>query len=104
MSENNLDLSKIVNLIMENPSLVAEISALAKGDKDDSQEAPAIEAHTEETSAEQSETVSSPPAFSKQQRRTQLLSAMKPYLSEERSRTIDTMMSIVGVLGSIRGK
>lgn len=104
MSENNLELSKIVNLIMENPSLVAEISALAKGEVKDDASVSAESTSAAEPHPEEAEAVSAAPSVSKQERRAQLLAAMKPYLSEERSRTIDTMMSIIGVIGSVRGR
>ena len=87
------DLARIVNMIMENPSLVAEISAMAKGategeptaGKEDKAGSPAPE--TSEVTA-----------TSKSTNRARLLGAMKPYLSKERAQAIDTMISIAEIL------
>ena len=103
MSENNLELSKIVNLIMENPSLVAEISSLARGSSQEDTSVSEENTSVTEAPPDAVEAASAIPTVSKQERRAQLLAAMKPYLSEERARTIDTMMSILGVIGSGRG-
>lgn len=100
---DSLDLSKIVNLIMENPTLINEISALAQGEKKQSAE----EKEPEPTPIPEGEVTASVPenrSVSRHERRTDLLNAMKPYLSDERSKTIDTMLSIVGVLGAMRGR
>ena len=96
-----LDLSKIVSTILENPSLVAQISAIAEKSNVKAEEEKESETTSvQDTSVEEAPTV----RRGKDERRTQLLAAMKPYLSEERSRTIDTMLSIVSVLGAVRGK
>ena len=96
------DLSKIVSLIMENPSLIAEISALVKNDAEKTEpEAPvavSVEEHAESAPA------SITPATSKSEKRKHLLYAMKPYLKDERSRAIDSMMSIVEILDMVRSK
>ena len=98
------DLSKIVNLIMENPTLIAEISALAKGDS-------AKEEHTSAAPEPIAQTPASTPAsipagalpiISKSEKRQRLLSAMKPYLKDERSRAIDSMLSVAEILDMVR--
>lgn len=103
------DISKVINLIMENPELLAQISAMVK--KSDSNE------QTEEASAEiaeePTEPVSEPVVPSslitddispRRQNRTKLLYAMKPYLKESRRGAIDTMISIVDILDVMRRK
>ena len=89
------DLSSIVNLIMQNPSLIEQISALAKqgspnesepteDEKISAQEDPPIAEHTVAP-------------LGKTHRR-ELLNAMKPYLSENRRAAIDSMSSIMDVI------
>jgi hypothetical protein len=88
------DLSSIVNLIMQNPSLIEQISSLAKqGAKD---VAEPIEEQKNE-SAEESITQNTPTPMTKSHRR-ELLNAMKPYLSENRRVAIDSMSSIMDVI------
>ena len=92
------DLSKIVGLIMQNPALIEQISSLVKSDS-----AP-IE-NTEETSAPvQSISSSTAPALSKNDKRQRLLSALKPYLRDERARAVDSMLSIAEILDMVRSK
>lgn len=91
------DLSKIVGLIMENPSLIAEIKALADGG------APKPEA--EEAKAEPTEEVATRiSAAQPRSRRRELLCALKPYLSEGRCRAVDQMISIGEILDMMRNK
>ena len=97
------DLSKIVNLIMENPSLIAEISALAKKNDESLQQTVSV---TEKEEKEDTASVSAStlPTVTRSEKRQRLLSAMKPYLKDERSRAIDSMLSIVEILDMIRSK
>ena len=90
---NTPDISRLVSLIMENPQLVEQISNLAKSDNSD----------TTKPKAEESAPVSveAPLATSPDKKistRSELLRAMKPYLSESRGRAIDSMLSISGIL------
>ena len=101
--QNTPDLSGIINLIMQNPSLIAEISALAKPKSDPSPE-PEItesaqqkeESTVKEEPSEEKIAVSSAPLM--RTHRHELLSAMKPYLSENRRSAIDSMASILDVI------
>jgi hypothetical protein len=91
--ESTPDLSRIVNLIMQNPELIEQISALAKSDQTE-------EAHTEEEINEDVETVadvSNTPKRDMRSHRHELLSAMKPYLSEGRRSALDSMSSILDI-------
>ncbi len=104
------DLSKIVNLIMENPKLIEEIKNLASREsaKDEvtaeaaSNEAKEITQASENESAE----VNTYP-FAKNDsraRRNGLLAALKPYVSEKRCQAIDSMMSIADILDVVRSR
>ena len=92
--ESTPDLSRIVNLIMQNPELIEQISALAKSDQTE-------EAHTEEEIKEDVETVadvSNTPKRDMRSHRHELLSAMKPYLSDGRRSALDSMSSILDII------
>ena len=104
MAEN--DLSRIIGLIMENPRLVEEIRNLAK-DKGGSEEN--CESEAEQTSAEDSVPVVSGSTYPLNEndsrvRRKDLLMALKPYVSEERGRAIESMMSIADIIDIMRSK
>ena len=91
------DLSKIVGLIMENPSLIAEIKALAEGGEKEVEKP----SEAKEEPAEAVSVSEAPPARS---RRRELLSALKPYLSEERCKAVDQMISLGEILDMMRNK
>ena len=96
------DLSKIVNLIMQNPSLIAEISSLVK--QDAAAETP-TESEANEAANAPSELKSAPiQADASHSQRYELLSALKPYLSESRRSAIDYMISVSEIFNMIRKK
>ena len=99
------DLSRMISLIMQNPDLIRQIEALARQDA----EAPAEEsaesaaktetAHTKETAVE---TAAMPLKGShKRERRTQLLTALRPYISEKRGKTLDTLIGMTDLFDLI---
>ncbi len=104
-----LDLSKVISVITQNPALIAEISALVKKEGHDVQqkeEESAKEEVKEEampTVTEASTIPSSSPHIGTRNRQ-QLLAAFKPYLSGERARAIDSMLSISDILHSFTGR
>lgn len=105
MAENDgLDLSRVVNLIMENPKLIEEISALVKSDKgaEDAVSPIPTEVINEERVEQRAETVNTYKEKPPRSRRNELLGAMKPYLSKERARAIDSMLTIVDVLDMMK--
>ena len=110
MSEQeNLDLSKVIGLIMENPQLIEQISSLAKQKSEDTpSEEESVEPVAEITEKEESESVSSPltysPAVNQRTNRAQLLGALKPYVSKERAKAIDSMISIADILDMMRAR
>ncbi len=109
------DLSKIIGLIMENPDLIARIQGLAKGEAaasaDEAKEPPSIQ---EPTIATQTSTATEPKEekvvatssdyYGPREKRSKLLYAMKPYLSTERAKAIDSMLSVAEILDMMRSK
>lgn len=99
------DIGKIIQLIMENPSLVEEISRLASSDS---------ESKTSEASAEPSPpavemTEATPPPTVRTEaparaKRAQLLGALKPYVSAERAKAIDSMISVAEILDMMKAR
>ena len=90
------DLSRIVNLIMENPKLIEEISHLAdKESASDKSESPRAE---EAVGAVAEPEVPTAARSDAKGRRQMLISAIKPYLSKERAGAIESMMSIVDII------
>ena len=88
------DLSKIVNLIMQNPDLIQQISALASAEVEQTPEA--VEEVVETQTPEQP--ISTDNGRNMRAHRHELLSAMKPYLSESRRTAIDSMASILDII------
>lgn len=107
MSDNEgLDIGKVVSLIMENPALIEQIANLAKGTeqvKSVSEVAPTVEAETKEAMPVASEATYTPP-FSKKSNRSQLFSALKPYVSSERAKAIDSMMAIAEIMDMMKAR
>ncbi len=105
MSENGTpDIGRIINLIMENPKLIEEISNMAKKDaatqSPPEQTAPAV---TETPQDEKTESVSaSIPVSRPRSRRGELLTMLKPYLSSQRAAAIDSMVSVADILKTMR--
>ena len=101
---SDTDLSRIIGLIMENPKLIEEIKNLASKDK--SEEEAAI-SEENQAIAEEAIQASIEPSFApseslSRKKRRELLCALKPYVSEGRSKAIDSMMSIADILDMMR--
>ncbi len=103
--QENIDVGKVIGLIMENPQLIEQIANLAKGNGAAS-EAPQVEEEKTKTLAdvEASPTVSQPTYSQRSERsnRAHLLGALKPYVSSERAKAIDSMISIADILDMMR--
>ena len=105
MSEGGgLDLGRIISMIMENPALVEQISAMAKGGQADS--APKIEP-SEEAEQKVTEVASQVPKYqgstaTPKSNRAQLLEALKPYVSADRGKAIDSMLTIATILETMK--
>lgn len=97
------DIAKIIGLIMENPQIIEQISALAKKSGEEPSGVSEIEV-SEAPLPEASEVSAAPKQVDNGHRadRTRLLSAFKPYLSTERRKAIDSMISISEILEAIR--
>lgn len=111
MSEQeNLDLGKVIGLIMENPQLIEQISSLArqKSDTPKATEQTTGNVSNENIATEEVSTVSAPPTYqargSSRGNRAQLLGALKPYVSQERAKAIDSMISIADILEMMRAR
>lgn len=128
MDTSSLDLSKIVSVIMENPELISAIKKLASaGEKVDTDSTPneiSVAADdtsdvseetyvgsdgdgaSVETSAESDTVLTSASTYKgsagSSTRRATLLKALKPYVSKERAKAIDTMMSFAEVFKLMR--
>ena len=109
MSEQqNLDISKVISLIMENPALIEQISNLAKGQTEEIAEKEPTQIVEEPAVQEQVEEPKTTPTYaqvmSPRNNRAQLLGALKPYVSKERAKAIDSMISIVDILDMMKAR
>ena len=99
------DLSKIVNLIMENPKLIEEIRTLTEKKQDEKEDSEPTEATpTEERKEDSAPVINVSTGSVDKSRRRELLSALKPYVSKERAKAIDSMLSIADVLEIMKTK
>ncbi len=103
------DIAKVVSMIMNNPKLIEEISAMAKSEG--LTEGESTEENAEET-VEESAPASAAPTYlpppppppPKRRDRAVLLDALRPYLSKERQHAVDTMMTLADVFDAARRK
>ena len=100
MSET--DLSKLVGLIMENPKLIEEIKNLSSKASSDDTPQQIEESSVKEDTKIEADTAIAPTENAARIRRRELLSALKPYVSEGRGKAIDSVMSIVDILDMMR--
>ena len=94
----NQDISKIISALTESPALLAEIKGLVEKNT-------ASESATTDAPVPESTPVSAIPthqSFGGSRRRGELLSALKPYVSEGRARAIDTMMTFSQILDMMK--
>ncbi len=104
MSQENgtPELSKIVSVIMEHPELIEQISSLVSSEKGEAEEEAAKPEEVKEEIA-----VSAPAASILQpaaKQRSRLLYALKPYLSEKRSKAIDSMLTFGEIFDMMKTK
>ncbi len=116
MANETPDLSGIVNLILSNPKLIEEIREMANRKNDASDmttaapqtpDTPLAERAAESTDdsaekgddgASESTAVFAAGAKAHRESRARLFSALKPYLSEERRRAVDSMQQIADLI------
>lgn len=89
------DISKVISVIMENPDILERISSLLSTDSQ------VQKADTEQASMPSAPTYS-PPENEKRARRSQLLSAIKPYVKKERREAIDSVIAIADIIDMMR--
>ena len=97
------DIAKIVSMIMENPKLIEEISAMVKPTEENKEasEPAALPASNEvDTKSAENKEPDDIPEVKKN--RTKLLSALKPYVSKERAQAIDSMITVVSILDTMK--
>ena len=111
MSEGTPDISRVISLIMENPQLIEQITALAKGDaekvdeSDSKSDLPTKDEHVDKV--EESVKGSAEPTYPGgmgNKNRTRLLSAFKPYLSGQRAKAVDSMITIADILDVMKSR
>ena len=97
----DVDISKVINIIMENPKLLDEIKTLAAKEEEKSEDSPALQESTEVHTG-----VPTPqPAPQKiRSKRAELLDALKPYISDERKKAIESFVTIAEILEMMRSK
>lgn len=105
-NESALDLSKVVGTIMEHPELIEQISKLVGGgDKQEEEKTGTAEiADSVAEKVEQSTAESASSDISDSGKRTRLLYALKPYLSEKRARAIDSMLTFGEIFDMMKSK
>lgn len=92
------DISQVVNLLMQNPSIIENISSLL--------------ANKSEPTVTEGERVEEVPATLSEKtvpvkshsNRSALLAVIKPYLRSSRATAIDSMIGILDVLDKMRGR
>ena len=101
---NEGELGRIINLIMENPTLLGEIKRLAmdnKGEEAVSSEDTEVDVVASENAREIEPT---PQARVSNTKRRELINALAPYISENRRKAIESFMTIADILDLMRGK
>ena len=101
------DLSKIVGMIMDNPDLIEQIKRMSQNEESTEEKAVSDTDPNPKDTRESSEgvdTYEQPQQNNSRTRRKDLLYALKSYVSEERGKAIDTMMSIADILDMMRQK
>lgn len=108
--KESLDIGKVVGLIMENPALIEQISNLAKGGREVSENTPedviAEVKGDASPQAPKAEAAANPitELHDSKSNRQRLLGALKPYVSEERAKAIDSMLTIAEILDMMKAR
>ncbi len=93
------DLSKVINLIMENPTLVEQIRNMVEASekKENAEEEKSASQKTTPTAS-----VENTYSESHTSKRNDLLRAIRPYISEERGKAIETMITIADIISAAK--
>ena len=99
----DVDLSSVINMIMENPELIEKIKGLAQSGErvNTAEEKRDIDAPPSVRSAERTEQTATKHVSL---RRSELIRALSPYISGERQKAIETFMTIADILDMMRTK
>lgn len=105
MENNQVDLSKIISLIAQNPDLITRIQSLAGmgQEKEDSTDENTLPSPEEEEASAPAEIPITASAESPKNRQ-RLLCAFKPYLSSERAKALDSVLTMIDIFDTIRRK
>ena len=104
------DLSKIIGIIMENPKLVEQIREMvARSESPEEEKSASPQSENNESSEDDIPVKATIPeertyTQSRSSRRNELLRAMRPYVSEQRGRAIESMITIADILFAIKEK
>ena len=109
--ENSMDLSSVVSLIMKHPELIETIAALAKsegvlapdeGATEGSADAPiGTESERMGEAQETMAQVRGGTVGEKRENRKRLFSAIRPFLSDERAKTLSSVEAMVSILDTL---
>ena len=102
--DNNMDLSSLVSLIMQNPDMIAKIAALAREARIEP-EGPATQRGEVTASVESESAVQEAEpdgSETKRRNRERLFSALRPYLSSERAKTLASVEAMVAIIDSMK--
>ena len=111
--QENLDISRVIGVIMENPQLIEQISGLVRQKSTTSPEQDKIAADEQNIESKvtpsEAKPVSAVPTYSSalpphRGNRAQLLGALKPYVSKERAKAIDSVISIADILDMMKAR
>lgn len=92
-------ISRIVGLLSEHPEIIGQITALLGNEEAE----PAADGPSEASEATEASVSEVHIPERRRSDRARLLGAMKPYLSESRSRAVETMITVSEILDSMRG-
>lgn len=93
------DLSKVINLIMENPEIVEQIKNMVEASDKKELDTEQKEGPPKTVAAAKTENTYSEGHTS---RRNDLLRAIRPYLSEERGKAIESMITIADIISATK--
>ncbi len=99
--DNNMDLSSVVSLIMQHPEIVAQIASLAKANETGGSVSEPSVPEVETVAEEITPRVSEKTPDIKRQNRERLFSALKPYLSSERAKTLSSVEAMVAIFDTL---
>lgn len=101
------DVGKLVELIMKNPQLIEQISNLANADNDSNGEVGGNQISEDVIIESEQKSESETASYnieSDAKKRSRLLYALKPYLSERRAKALDSVMTFGEIFDAMKSK